>query len=284
MHAISSFLPPADCQQLQRFLGTINFYRRFVKNAAKILALLTNGLKGPASSFLRTPAINMAFLSAKNSLPPSPWWLMPSPRTLELLCNSWSTGLGSPLLFSFRSFLVLRPDILHSKESYLAPILLSASSDLLLKAGSFVCWQITNLCVPVSAMEWPTTTTSFLFGRVYRWHQMSGWGAKPCGWLFERPSPAPLTPAQSPPSSVAALFVDYKVVPSEQLKCAAFIHLRYIAANTNFTMFFYCVCFLFIYIHVLLLCVFPIFLILMFSYCVCVLVSLYWYSPIVCVS
>ena len=43
----------------------MNFYRRFVKNAAKVLAPLTDGLKGPASGFLWTPAMQSSFASAK---------------------------------------------------------------------------------------------------------------------------------------------------------------------------------------------------------------------------
>ena len=46
----------------------INFYRRFVRNPAKVLAPLTNGLKGPTSSFLWTPAMALAFSAAKECL------------------------------------------------------------------------------------------------------------------------------------------------------------------------------------------------------------------------
>ena len=43
----------------------VNFYRRFIKNAAKVLAPLMDGLKGPASAFLWTPAMQSSFTSAK---------------------------------------------------------------------------------------------------------------------------------------------------------------------------------------------------------------------------
>ena len=46
----------------------INFYRRFVRNPAKVLAPLTDGLKGPTSSFLWTPAMALAFSAAKECL------------------------------------------------------------------------------------------------------------------------------------------------------------------------------------------------------------------------
>ena len=43
----------------------VNFYRQFIKNAAKVLAPLTDGLKGPASAFLWTPAMQSSIASAK---------------------------------------------------------------------------------------------------------------------------------------------------------------------------------------------------------------------------
>jgi hypothetical protein len=38
--------PPQDIKQLQRFLGMVNFYRRFLPNCAQVLKPLTNLLKG----------------------------------------------------------------------------------------------------------------------------------------------------------------------------------------------------------------------------------------------
>jgi hypothetical protein len=38
--------PPQDIKQLQRFLGTVNFYRRFLTKCAQILRPLTDLLKG----------------------------------------------------------------------------------------------------------------------------------------------------------------------------------------------------------------------------------------------
>jgi hypothetical protein len=51
------------------FLGLLNYYRSFVKNAAAFLAPLTNVLKGgPQSPFVWTPERQSAFVNAKTSL------------------------------------------------------------------------------------------------------------------------------------------------------------------------------------------------------------------------
>ena len=59
--AISSFTPLSDKPALQRFLGMLNFYRKFIKNAALILAPLTNALKGPGKRLDWTPPLDAAF-------------------------------------------------------------------------------------------------------------------------------------------------------------------------------------------------------------------------------
>ena len=48
--AIREFPRPTDEPGLQQFLGMINFYHRFLRSAAPVLAPLTNALKGPGKS------------------------------------------------------------------------------------------------------------------------------------------------------------------------------------------------------------------------------------------
>jgi hypothetical protein len=43
---IENCLPPQDIKQLQRFLGMVNFYRRFLPNCAQVLKPLTDLLRG----------------------------------------------------------------------------------------------------------------------------------------------------------------------------------------------------------------------------------------------
>lgn len=49
IEAIKKYPTPTDAKQLRQFLGTINFYRRFIPNAAEDQALLNEVLKGPHS-------------------------------------------------------------------------------------------------------------------------------------------------------------------------------------------------------------------------------------------
>ena len=55
---ILTFPRPVDKKGLQRFLGILNFYRRFIKGAAGVLAPLTEGLKGKVSTISRTFEMN----------------------------------------------------------------------------------------------------------------------------------------------------------------------------------------------------------------------------------
>ena len=52
---ISFFPLPSNKPALQRFLGMLNFYRKIIKNAALILAPLTNALKGLSKVLDLTP-------------------------------------------------------------------------------------------------------------------------------------------------------------------------------------------------------------------------------------
>ena len=60
--AVTEFPPPLDKPGLQRFLGMINFYRRFLRNPAQVLAPLTNTLKGPGKSLLWSPELDSALV------------------------------------------------------------------------------------------------------------------------------------------------------------------------------------------------------------------------------
>ena len=66
--AISEFPVPADKPALQRFLGMVNFYRKFLRGAARVLAPLADALKGPGKSLIWTPILKAAFRHAKDLL------------------------------------------------------------------------------------------------------------------------------------------------------------------------------------------------------------------------
>ncbi|KAL7297000.1 hypothetical protein TKK_0009434 [Trichogramma kaykai] len=70
--AISEFPQPTNVDELRRFLGVINFYRPFIKNAAELLlplnCLITGSKKKDRTPILWSDAATMAFQSSKDSL------------------------------------------------------------------------------------------------------------------------------------------------------------------------------------------------------------------------
>ena len=77
--AIREFPPPSDKPGLQHFLGMINLYQRFLQNVAKVLAPLTNTLKGHGKSLLWSPELNSTFILAKQLLASVPVLTHPEP-------------------------------------------------------------------------------------------------------------------------------------------------------------------------------------------------------------
>jgi hypothetical protein len=66
--AVQDCPPPTDVKQLQRFLGLINFYRRFLPAVARTLQPLTDLLKGSPKVLLWSSAADAAFVAAKAAL------------------------------------------------------------------------------------------------------------------------------------------------------------------------------------------------------------------------
>jgi hypothetical protein len=69
LEAIQAFPRPQDMKGLQGFLGLINFYRRFIPAAARILLPLTSALAGGKKARLEwSPQMEAAFEAAKAAL------------------------------------------------------------------------------------------------------------------------------------------------------------------------------------------------------------------------
>lgn len=68
--AIQSYPCPSTVQELQSFLGMVNFYRRFIRGAAGILKPLTDSLSGLSKSatLAWSSAMQAAFVTCKESL------------------------------------------------------------------------------------------------------------------------------------------------------------------------------------------------------------------------
>ena len=61
---ISAFPQPCDKPAFQRYLGMLNFYRKFLCGAAGVLAPLMDALKGPGKSLTWSPPLDSAFRHA----------------------------------------------------------------------------------------------------------------------------------------------------------------------------------------------------------------------------
>jgi hypothetical protein len=71
--AVQDCPPPTDIKQLQRFLGLINFYRRFLPAIARTLQPLTDLLKGSPKTLLwSTAAAKAALVAAVPLCHPAP--------------------------------------------------------------------------------------------------------------------------------------------------------------------------------------------------------------------
>ena len=99
--AVTSLPRPADRQEIQRFLGMVNFYRRFIPAAARMLAPLSNCLKGsggPKQRVQWTPAMDAAFAAAKLALSRSPCLAHPDPAAdISLAVDASDTHVGGVL-------------------------------------------------------------------------------------------------------------------------------------------------------------------------------------------
>ncbi|GBM02974.1 Retrovirus-related Pol polyprotein from transposon 412, partial [Araneus ventricosus] len=94
---------PKTITDLRRFLALLNFYRRFLKNAAHEQSLLSDYLKGAKKNDTRltnwTEEAKLAFESCKNSLVISTLLVYPSPDArLSLTCDASDRALGSVLI------------------------------------------------------------------------------------------------------------------------------------------------------------------------------------------
>jgi len=99
--ALQDFPTPKDQVSLQRFLGLVNFYRKFIKGAAKLLAPLTDALKGSKSSkkvLVWSPEMLSAFSAAKSILLSVPTLIHPVPGApVSLAVDASDTHVGAVL-------------------------------------------------------------------------------------------------------------------------------------------------------------------------------------------
>ena len=92
VEAVQSFPQPGDVKALQRFLGVVNFFRRFIRSASAMLALLTDALKLSPKEFTWTPSMATAFSAAKEALASAAVLRHPDPAAAISLAVDASTA------------------------------------------------------------------------------------------------------------------------------------------------------------------------------------------------
>ncbi|BHF84689.1 hypothetical protein SprV_0902784000 [Sparganum proliferum] len=96
--AVRNFPPPTTKRQLQRFLGLVNFYRRFLPNCADLMLPLTNMLSGPKGPLELTGEAVTAFERIKNSLADTTLLTHPAPEAqLSLMVDASTVAVGAVL-------------------------------------------------------------------------------------------------------------------------------------------------------------------------------------------
>ncbi len=97
--AIKNFPKPKTVQELRRFLGLANFYRRFVQKAALISAPLNSFLKNkakPKDTIQWTPEADTAFQNLKHAIADAALLAHPSPDAkLSLMVDASNTSIGA---------------------------------------------------------------------------------------------------------------------------------------------------------------------------------------------
>jgi len=101
VEALRGHPQPSTVKELQQFLGLLNFYRRFIPSAAKVLAPLTEALKGSPAGPTKiqwSAAMLAAFNVAKSSLSTAAELSHPSPQAkLALVADASATHVGAAL-------------------------------------------------------------------------------------------------------------------------------------------------------------------------------------------
>ncbi|BHF62508.1 hypothetical protein SprV_0200549000 [Sparganum proliferum] len=117
--AIRDFLAPTSKRQLQRFLGMVNFYRRFLPNCADTILPLTNLLSGSKRTFELTPAALTSFEQVKALLADATLLThYHADAPISLMVDASNVAVGAVLQQSLpdspRNYPKPKPDTAHS--------------------------------------------------------------------------------------------------------------------------------------------------------------------------
>ena len=96
--AVQDFPLPKEKKELQRFLGMLNFYHRFIPNIAKVSQSLTEALKGKGKDIDWNSERKTAFKDAKSALAASVMLNHPNATSLtKLTVDASDTAIGAEL-------------------------------------------------------------------------------------------------------------------------------------------------------------------------------------------
>ena len=96
VQAIKEIAPPTTVKELQRFLGMINYYRRFVPQAAQHLYYLFEALKGKPKSLKWTKDCDASFVAIKEALAASVMLRHPRPDApLAITSDASELAMGA---------------------------------------------------------------------------------------------------------------------------------------------------------------------------------------------
>ncbi|BHF58373.1 hypothetical protein SprV_0100132500 [Sparganum proliferum] len=128
VEATRDFPPKTSKRQLQRFLGMVNFYRRFLPNCADLMLSLTNLPSSPEGPLELTGQALTAFERIKNSLADSTLLTHPAPEAQLALMYLWREQLAIYLAVKhFRHFLEGRDFTVFTDHKHLTFVFRSHS-------------------------------------------------------------------------------------------------------------------------------------------------------------
>ncbi|CAH8465108.1 unnamed protein product [Dicrocoelium dendriticum] len=96
--AIKDFPEPTSFKQLKRFLGIVNYYRRFIPCCARIMQPLTDLLRGNQRSFVFTKSARLAFSNLKDAIANAALLAHPVPSApISLVTDASDEAVGAVL-------------------------------------------------------------------------------------------------------------------------------------------------------------------------------------------
>ena len=153
--AIQDFPPPTTRGELQRFLGMINYYRRFIRGAAGILKPLTDATRGPggqSTPLTMVADMHEAFISAKSALVGAALLTHPraesevslavdaSDRHVGGVLQQWEEGAWRPLAFYSRKLTGAETRYSTFDRELVAIVAAIRHFRFLLEGRSFAVW------------------------------------------------------------------------------------------------------------------------------------------------